>query len=242
MNDCDSAASFATTHWSLVLSAGAVESPQARSALESLCRSYWYPLYAFIRRRGYPQEDARDLVQSFFAHILGSDFLARARRDKGRFRSYLLGALNYFLADERSRDQCQKRGGGQEMISVDAIDAEERYRFEPVDQMDAAKLFLRRWAMTLVDQALRRLEAEMLLAGKERLFARLEGFLVGEKGGGTYANAAVDLGLSEAAVKMAISRLRQRCRELLREEIAQTVPTPAEVDEEYRMLIAALRG
>jgi RNA polymerase sigma-70 factor (ECF subfamily) len=126
------------------------------------------------------------------------------------------------------------------VISIVMHRAEERYRVEPVDQMDAAKLFLRRWALTLVDQALRRLEAEMLLAGKERLFARLEGFLVGEKSGGTYADAAVDLGLSEAAVKMAVSRLRQRCRELLREEIAQTVPTPAEVDEEYRMLIAAL--
>lgn len=228
------ASTFATTHWSVVLAARDSGSSSAAAALEKLCGTYWFPLYAFVRWRGHSPEAAADLTQSFFTHLLGGDFLQRARRERGRFRSYLLGALNHFLAGEAERDSRQKRGGGRPVISLDAL--------EPADTADSEKLFARRWAMTIVDQALRRLEAEMLVAGKEKLFGRLSGFLLGEKGDGNYAEAGAELGLSEAAVKMAVQRLRGRCRELLRETIAQTVLTPVEVDEEYSALINALRG
>ena len=237
-----SGAQFTTTHWSVVLAAGHDSSPDASAALEQLCRAYWYPLYVYVRRRGHSPDHAADLTQSFFAHLLGGEFLQRVQRDKGRFRNYLLGAMNRFLRDDAERTARQKRGGGQAIISLDALEAEERYRLEPPDPLDAETIFVRRWAMTVLDQALRQLEAEMREAGKERLFARLEGFLVGDKGGGTYAEAAAELNVSEAAVKMTVTRLRARCRELLRETIAQTVTTPVEVDEEYRALIAALRS
>lgn len=233
---------FATTHWSIVLMAGGGADSQAASALESLCKNYWYPLYAYVRRRGRGPEEAADLTQSFFAHILEGDFLKRAQRDKGRFRNYLLGAMNHFMADEAARDSRQKRGGGREIISLDALDAEERYRLEPADTLDADRIYVRRWAMTVLDQALRRLEAELIISGKEKLFERLQGFLMGEKGGGTYAAAGAELGMSEAAVKMSVTRLRSRCRELLRDTIAQTVTTPVEAEEEFRALIEALRG
>ncbi len=233
---------FATTHWSVVVIAGEPDSPDAREALESLCQTYWYPLYAYVRRRGYSADAAADLTQSCFAHLLSGEFFRRAQPDKGRFRNYLLGAMNRFLQDQAERSSRQKRGGGRTPIFLDALEAEERYRLEPVDDMDAERIFLRRWAMTVLEQALRQLQAEMVSGGKERLFQRLEGFLVGDKAGGTYASAAGDLGLSEAAVKMSVTRMRARCRELLREAIAQTVATPADTEEEYQALVAALRG
>lgn len=236
------AAQFTTTHWSVVQAAGQAGSSVAGRALEQLCQTYWYPLYAYARRRGQSPADASDLTQSFFAHLLSGEFLQRAQRDKGRFRNYLLGAMNRFLKDQTEHNSRLKRGGGQALISLDALDAEERYRREPDDPLDAETVFVRRWAMTVLDQALQKLEMEMRSAGKERLFEHLEGFLAGDKSGGTYAEVAARLNASEASIKMAVTRLRTRCRELVRETIAQTVSAPAEIDDEYRALISALRG
>ena len=233
---------FATTHWSVVLAAGNKSSPAAHEALERLCRTYWYPLYAYVRRRGHPPETAADLTQICFEQLLGGEFFQRAQPAKGRFRNYLLGAMNRVLRDERQRGNRQKRGGGHAPISLDALDAENRYLLEPVDPQDPELIFLRRWAMTILQEAFDRLAEELARSGKEVIYRRLEGYLGGEKSGGSYAQAAVDLQTTEAAVKMTVTRLRNRLRELLRETIAQTVSTPTEADEEYRALIRVLGG
>ncbi len=233
-------AQFTATHWSVVLAAAHHESPQAAEALETLCRTYWYPLYAYIRRQGYDVADAQDLTQSFFAHILSRRFLQRASRDKGKFRSFILGSLKFFLADELAKLQAMKRGGGQSLVFLDAKSAEERYRLEPVEPMDPEKLFQRRWAMTLLDRVLERLEAEFAQAGKRRTLEHLREFLLGERGSATYQQVAATLGMAEGAVKMAVHRMRQRYRELFREEIAQTVANPTEIEEETQHVFAAL--
>ena len=232
---------FATTHWSVVLNAAQADAPQAADALERLCRTYWYPLYAYVRRLGRSPEDAQDLTQAFFERLLERNYVGQADRQRGRFRTFLLSALSHFLADERDRAHRFKRGGGQTVISFDAATAEERYRLEPVDFLDAAKLFERRWATTLLERAVTRLEQEFSERGQDRLFDGLRAFLLGEQEDATYAGAAAGLGLTPAAMKMAASRLRARCRELLREEIAQTVASPQEADEEYRALLAAIQ-
>ena len=232
---------FHTTHWSVVLNAGHDSSPGAGEALEQLCRAYWYPLYAFVRRKGYDATEAQDLTQSFFARLLEKKYLAQFDRARGRFRTFLLAALTHFLADEWDRAHRLKRGGGQDTISFDAATAEERYRLEPVDPSDAAKLFERRWAMTLLEQALARLEQEFINRDQSKLFGALQPFLLGEAGETTLAEAAARIGLTTAAIKMAASRMRARCRELLREEILQTAATPQEAEEEYRALQAVLR-
>jgi RNA polymerase sigma-70 factor (ECF subfamily) len=231
---------FATTHWSVVLAAAQEETPEAAAALERLCSTYWYPLYAFIRRQGYDVADAQDLTQGFFAHILSRRFLQRACPAKGKFRSFILGSLKFFLADELAKLQAQKRGGGRALVFLDAHTAEERYRLEPVEVMDADRLFERRWAITLLDRVLERLEAEFLGAGKQRLFARLREFLLGDRGSATYQEVGEALGMTEGAIKVAVHRMRQRYRELFREEIAQTVADPAEADEEMRHVFAAI--
>ncbi|HRY50568.1 MAG TPA: sigma-70 family RNA polymerase sigma factor [Candidatus Paceibacterota bacterium] len=231
---------FATTHWSVVLAAGQAESPQAAEALEKLCRTYWFPLYAYIRRRGYEVADAQDLVQGFFFHILSRGFLQRARPDKGRFRSFILGSLKFFLADELAKLQAQKRGGGRTMVFLDAHSAEERYRLESVEQMDAEKLFERRWAISLLERVLERLEGEFTAAGKGAAFERLRDFLLGDRGSVTYHDTAAALGMTEGAIKVAVHRMRQRYRELFNEEIAQTVADPAEIEQEMRHVFASL--
>ena len=233
---------FATTQWSVVLNAADASSPSAVTALEQLCRAYWYPLYAFIRRKGHDPDEAKDLTQSFFARLLERDFIQRADPDTGRFRSYLLTALNRFLLDEWKRASRQRRGGGQETISFDAGTAEERYRREPAGPLDAKQLYERRWAMTLLDQVLARLEQEFVALGNAALFAELQVFLLGEKAETSHAGIAVKLGLTEGAVKSAVYRLRRRYRDLLREEIAQTVATTGDVEEELRHLFAVLSG
>jgi len=232
---------FATTHWSVVLAAKQGDAPDARTALEKLCRTYWYPLYAYVRREGYNAPDAQDLTQEFFARLLEKDYLAQVEREKGKFRSFLLAALRHFLSDQRDRARAAKRGGGAEVLSLDAQEAEERYRLEPVDRMDAEKIFERRWAMTLLEQALTRLRDESIIAGKAELFERLRDFVAGESDV-SCSEAAVQLGQTESAVKSAVYRLRQRYRELVREEIAHTVADPAEIDEEIRYLIAVIGG
>jgi RNA polymerase sigma-70 factor (ECF subfamily) len=231
-----------TTHWSVVLQAGAATSETTTVALEKLCRSYWYPLYAYARRRGYGPEDAQDLTQSFFARLLERNYVQQADRQRGKFRAFLLAALSHFLADEWDRAHRLKRGGAHTFVSFDAASAEERYRLEPPDPLDAAKLFERRWATTLLERAISRLEQEFTERGQAVLFNGLRAFLVGDQGDATYLEAAPALGLTAAAMKMSVSRMRARCRELLREEIAQTVSSPQEAEEEYRALAAALRS
>jgi DNA-directed RNA polymerase specialized sigma24 family protein len=233
-------AAFVTTHWSVVLAARETDAPQAAAALEKLCRTYWYPLYAYLRRRGYGEHDAQDLTQGFFAHLFERDWLQRVAREKGRFRSYLLAALNYFLADQRDRASAQKRGGGRPIISFDAHEAEERYRLEPVDERSPDKLFERRWAMTLLDQVLSRQAQEFSDAGKRELFNRLQPFLVEGSSENTYAEIAREGGISEEALKKAVQRMRRRYHQLFREEIAQTVASPEEVEDELRHLCAIL--
>lgn len=230
---------FATTHWSVVLTAANEKTSQAAAALEQLCRIYWYPLYAYVRRRGYGHEDAQDFTQGFLAQLLQRKSLARVDRAKGRFRSFLLGGMNYFLADEASRQGAKKRGGGQSLVFLDARSAEERYPLEPVESLDAEKLFERRWALTLLDRVLERLEAEFRQAGKAKLFEQLRDSLLGDRSS-SYQQVAAALGMREGAVKVAVHRMRQRYRELFREEVAQTVADPAEMEDEMRQVFAAI--
>ena len=236
------AAWFTTTHWSVVRAAGDRASPQADAALEKLCRTYWYPLYAYIRRRGFGEHDAEDLAQEFFARLLAKNYPGQADPRKGKFRSFLLLTLNHFLSDERAKAATQKRGGGETVLSLDAPQAEERYRLEPVDEATPEKIFERRWAQGVLDQAVARLREEYVAAGKDRVFDVLHGFQPGEQATLSYAEAAAQLGVSEAAVKTLIHRLRQRHQQLVREEVAHTVTTAAEVDEELRHLIAVISG
>jgi RNA polymerase sigma-70 factor (ECF subfamily) len=236
------AAWFPSTHWSVVLAAGRPGSPAADEALEKLCRTYWYPLYSYVRHRGFNEHDAQDLVQEFFARLLERNFPGQADPRKGKFRSFLLITLNHFLSDERTKASAQKRGGGRSIISLDAQEAEERYRLEAVDEASPDKLFGRHWAQALLDKSLAGLREEYRAAGKGSLFEVLQHFQLGGQASLTYAEAATRLGLSEPAVKTLIHRLRERHRKLVREEIAQTVSTAGEIDEELRHLRAALSG
>ena len=233
---------FTTTHWSLILNAQDTSSPMAQAALEKLCRTYWYPLYVYVRRQGEDGEAAKDLTQGFFARLLEKKYLAQVAREKGKFRSFLLAALKHFLADERDKARAQKRGGGQSFVSLDDSEGEERYRLEPVDAMDAEKLFERRWALTLLEQARARLREEYLEGGKSSLYERLKAFEAGDRDAPSYAEVAFELGLTESAVKSAVFRLRQRYRELVREQVACTVASPEEVDGEIRHLISVISG
>ena len=234
------AAVFATTHWSVVLAAGHGETPQAAEALEKLCSTYWYPLYACVRRQGYGPEDAQDFTQEFFARLLARDYLARANPQWGKFRSFLLAGLKRFLCDEWDKAHRLKRGGGQKAISFDAQLAEERYRLEPVEPVTPERLFERSWAMTLLEQAAGRLQQEYVSAGKTDLYEQLTDFRLDVPEQPAYAQAATQLGLSESAVKSAIHRLRQRHHQLVREEILQTVANPAEVDDEIQYLLRVI--
>jgi RNA polymerase sigma-70 factor (ECF subfamily) len=214
------------------------ETVQAKAALTALCRAYWYPLYAYIRHQGYPADRAEDLTQEFFARLLEKDALAAVEQEKGRFRSFLLAACRHFLANQHDHDQALKRGGGRQALSIDFRDADGRYAHEPAHGETPERLFERRWALALLDQVLARLRGEYEAAGKGRLFECLKGRLTGDAS--SHAWAAADLGLSEGAVKVAVHRLRKRYRELLREEIAQTLDDPGQVEEEIRALFAAL--
>ena len=231
---------FATTHWTMVLHAGRSDTTRAQEALAQLCRIYWYPLYAYVRRRGYSPEDAEDLTQGFFARLLEMNSLADVRREKGKFRSFLLAVLQNFLANEWDRSHAAKRGSGQTPISLNDTDAEARYRLEPADTLTAEKIFERRWALALLAQVLARLRGEHTQAGKSALYDTLKPCLTGAREAAPYAELAARLKTTEGAIKVAIHRLRQRYRELLRDEIAQTVASPEEVDEEIRHLFAAL--
>ena len=227
---------FATTHWSVVLEAGRRQRPQAAEALEKLCRLYWYPLYAYTRRRGYRPEDAQDLTQAFFAHLLSKDFLRGVGPEKGRFRSFLLACLKHFLADEWEKAHTAKRACARLEIPLDWSQAEDRYRLEPLVEANPENLYERRWAIGLLDHALDQLRAEAETAGKKAVFNQLHCCLLGERTAETYAQLGERLGLSESAVKVTVHRLRQRYGELLREQIAHTVTSPDEIEEEMRYL------
>jgi RNA polymerase sigma-70 factor (ECF subfamily) len=230
------AATFATTHWSVVLAAGQSADAQASEALEELCRTYWYPLYAFVRRQGRSPEDAQDLTQGFFAHLLRKDFLSGVGPEKGRFRSFLLACLKHFLADEWEKARTAKRGGNSPETPLNLEGAEERYQLEACVEADAQNLYERRWALDLLDHVLNRLRHEALASGREAVFNELQGCLLGEHRTETYAQLGARLSLSETAVKVTVHRLRQRYRELLREQIAHTVTRPEEIDDEMRYL------
>ena len=234
------ASQFTATHWSIVLAASEPGSSECSAALETLCRSYWYPLYAYIRRRGHLPHDAQDLTQAFFARLLEQDYLRAVDRRKGKFRSFLLAALEHFLANEWRRVNTQKRGRGTSFISLDDDSAEQQYRQVASSALPPEKVFEQQWAMTLLDQTVARLRQEFVAAGKGALFDELKISLTGEKRTGGYAELAVKLQTTEAALKMAVSRMRQRYGELLRAEIANTVSGPEEVEEELRALFAAL--
>ena len=231
---------FVTTHWSVVLAAGRGDSTRSRAALEKLCRNYWYPLYAFVRRLGHSAHDAEDLVQSFFAVCLEKNYLGAVEQGRGRFRSFLLIALKRFLANEWDKQRAQKRGGAQIPVALDSLTAEERYALEPAEQLSADKLFDRRWALTLLERVVQRLEAEQHAAGKGEQFEALKECITAVGRGTPYVELAQQLSTSEGAVKVAVHRLRSRYRELLEEEIANTVASPADIDEERRELLRAL--
>jgi len=227
---------FTTTHWSVVLAAGLTDAPQASEALEKLCRAYWYPLYVYVRRRGHSVEDAQDLTQAFFAHLLRKDFLSGVGPKKGRFRSFLLACLKHFLADEWEKARTAKRGGTGPERLLGLEQAEARYRLEARVEANAESLYERRWALELLDRVLDRLRFEAVASGREAVFDQLQGCLLGERPTETYTQLGARLGMSETAVKVTVHRLRQRYRELLREEIAHTVTRPDEIDEEMRYL------
>lgn len=229
-------AAFATTHWSVVLSAGQGDTPASATALERLCHDYWYPLYAYIRRHGSSPEDAQDLTQAFFVHLLRRDFLSGVGPEKGRFRSFLLTCLKHFLADEWEKACTAKRGGSGAGFLVNLELAEQRYRLEAPATTNPENLYERRWALDLLEHVMDQLREEAVASGKAALFDHLQACLLGDRPGVTYAQLGARLGMSETAVKVTVHRLRQRYRELLREQIAHTVVRPEEVDEELRYL------
>ncbi len=234
------AATFCTTHWSQVLAAGRSPSPGAEQALESLCCADWYPLYAFLRWQGHSPVDAQDVVQDFFSRLLAHNYLGHADRTRGRFRNFLLTSLKHFLINEWNKANCQKRGGGRQIISLNTDETESRRAVQAVDGRTPEKAFARQWAMVLLERVLNQLEGEFAEARQEGLFQELRPFLTGEDGPGTYAEVGRRLGKTEGSLKVAVHRLRRRYRELLREEISGTVESPRMIDEEIRELFAAL--
>ena len=232
---------FTTTHWSVVLTAQS-ESPAAQEALEKLCRTYWRPIFAFLRRQGIGPEEAEDVTQGFFAQLLERRKFDAIRREKGRLRSFLLGALKYFVADEQRRAMAIKRGKGQRLIPLEELRANERIEMEPSDPMTAEMIYERRWALTVLERVLSRLKEEYLAAHNAALFDALKQLLPDEPGAPSQAEIAARLGMTENAIRQAFYRFRQRYQALLREEIANTVATPGDIEDELRHLIAVLEA
>jgi DNA-directed RNA polymerase specialized sigma24 family protein len=228
---------FATTRWSIILHAGKGPSAEADLALAELCRVYWYPLYAYVRRLGHDMHSAQDLTQDFFYKLLEKNYVGQADRRRGKFRWFLLTAFKCFLANEWDRIRAQKRGGGQEAIALDGLTAEQRYALEPVDKLSADQIYERRWALDLLESVRTQLREEYFEAGKPERFDLLAEFLPGEKTGVSYAEIAPRLGLTENAVKQEVYRMKRRYGELLRAEISSTVAHADEVNEEIRYLI-----
>lgn len=232
---------FNTTRWSLIVQARG-EGPLARAALETLARGYWFPLYAFVRRNGYTQHDAEDLTQAFFSHVLGSDFIARAAPEKGRFRSFLLVSLRNFMAKQHARDIAARRGGGQRPVDFDEAAAEERLLLQPAVRLTPSELFDRDWALTVLEQALDRLEAEQRAMGKSAGFEKLKPLLRGGPARGDYEALAAEMGMAKGTLTVAVHRLQQRYRALVRAEILQTLASPADLEDELRHLFSLLGG
>lgn len=230
---------FATTHWSIVLAASSPESTRYQEAIEILCKTYWFPLYAYLRRRGYDRHQAEDCIQGFFASLLEKQGLRLADSDRGKFRSYLLGALKHFMADERDRIRTQKRGGNCRVFSLDFDSGEAQYAPEPSHQLSPDKLFERSWALTVLRGAVNKLEAEWSAMGKQELFQHFVVFLAPAEETVSYRDMASKLSMSEASVKTAIYRMRKRYRDLLRGEVAQTVANEEQIEDELRELFAA---
>jgi len=233
-------AAFRTTLWSVILMAGHEGPARADQALETLCRTYWFPLYTFVRRRGYPPHEAQDLTQEFFYHLLHKRFLDHIDRRKGRFRSFLLASLNNFLANEWDRSQRQKRGGGAVCLSLDDAAAEEKYLLEPADELTPDKAFERRWAQAVLDRVIDRMRDEATATGNLARFESLSAFVLNDPAVESYSQVASQLGLSVSAITSAIHRMRARFRQLFRQEIANTVASVEEVDDEIRYLVIAL--
>jgi RNA polymerase sigma-70 factor (ECF subfamily) len=233
---------FATTHWTVVLAAGRRHTPQSDGALEELCRTYWFPLYAYVRRRGHNKQDAEDLTQAFFARFLEKNFLENLAGEKGKFRAFLLASLKHFLANEWDRSQAQKRGGGAAHLSLDWQTADTKFQVAATNEPSPDKAFDREWALALLAQVIERLQKECEADGKTKLFEQLKMFLMAGKGGSAQSEVAQSLGMEEGAVRVAVHRLRKRYRALLREEISQTLMDKSQVEEEMRALFGAFGG
>lgn len=233
---------FRSTHWSVVLAAGDSSARETTAALEKLCRAYWYPLYAFVRRQGWDEHDSQDLTQAFFAYLLEKKGVARADPQKGKFRSFLLASLTNFLNNERDKRQRLKRGGGLEIVPLDVEPGEARYRAEPAAGDTPERQFERQWAQTVVEAAVAKLQQEFASGGQADRFLVLKDFLMGDAETLSYADAGAKLGLSVPAVTSAIHRFRGRFREMFRDEIANTLENPQNTEEEIRYLLAALSG
>jgi RNA polymerase sigma factor (sigma-70 family) len=231
---------FPTTHWSHVAQAGDLESPGTREALESLCTGYWYPLFAFIRSRGHGADEARDLVQEYFARLLEGRVLAAADPAKGRFRTFLIADCIRFLSHQRARALALKRGGNRRFLTIDRATAEQRYAFEPSSELTPEQIYDRAWTVTLLDEVLTKLRAEYQRDGRDAVFERLKEVLTAEQNSVPYATIAAELGVTEGAVQVAVHRLRRRYGAFLRREIAATLSDPSEVEDEIRALFAAL--
>jgi RNA polymerase sigma-70 factor (ECF subfamily) len=230
---------FVTTRWTLILQAGRRHTPQSDEALQELCRTYWYPLYAYVRRQGHSREDAEDLTQAFFARLLEKNWLEQLASDKGRFRGFLHAAMKHFLANEWDKSHAQKRGGAVPHLSLDWQSADSTYLLTPAADLSAEKMFDRAWSITLLERVLARLQAEAVADGKEAQFEQLKSFLALGQSAIAYPELAAQLGLSDGAARVAVHRLRKRYRELLREEVAQTLADPTQVEEEMRSLFLA---
>ncbi|HUS07394.1 MAG TPA: sigma-70 family RNA polymerase sigma factor [Bryobacteraceae bacterium] len=238
MHTSPGSSQFPTTRWTMVVAAGDPHRKEARSALVTLCENYWYPLYAYLRRRGYAADQAQDLTQDFFIRMLEGRYLDRADPEKGRFRSFLLTSLKFFVADEEDRQRAHKRGGGA-VVQLEFSSGEERYQREPAHDETPERIFERRWALAVLDRVVERLRNEFVHHGRPEHFERLKVFLLGQSDA-PYAVVAREMNTSEGALKVAIHRLRKRYRELFRQEIAETVAYPAEVESELRFLAAVL--
>ena len=232
---------FHTTQWTVVLAAGGAQTPEADVALGKLCGTYWFPLYAYVRRRGYSKEDAEDLTQAFFESFLAKNYLDGLSVERGRFRAFLLAALKHFLANQWNKAQRQKRGGAVTHLSLDWQSADSRFQVAAAMEQSPDQAFDREWAAALLGSVIQRLEAECAVAGRACQFAELKRFLTMEKGAVPHAAAAAALGIEEGAVRVALHRLRRRYRELLRDEIAQTLSAPCDVNEEMRALLGAFK-
>jgi RNA polymerase sigma-70 factor (ECF subfamily) len=230
---------FATTHWTVVLAAGRRHTPQSDGALEELCRTYWFPLYAYVRRRGHSKEDAEDSVQAFFARFLAKNYLEGLSAERGRFRAFLLASLKHFLINEWKKTQRLKRGGGDATLSLDWKTADTQFQVAATNEPSPDKAFDREWALALLAKVIERLRTECDAAGKSKQFEQLKIFLTAGRGVLSHAEAAKNLGMDETAVRVAVHRLRKRYRILLRDEISQTLTDPVQVDEEMRALFGA---